>query len=325
MSDSGQNNSNKVSNDGDPIAGVGEEMTEKTSIVTGETFSGRMRAADEAPPALVVLLGPQGYVGKQFPLTSPEYILGRSVECSIHLDDKSVSRNHCRLFVTGSDVSISDLGSANRTVVNGESLSNSEPVRLKNNDQIKAGNLILKFLEKGNIEAFTNREMNEKAIRDALTGVYSKGALIERGPEVIKRSEVLSEDLSILVLDLDFFKKINDKFGHAAGDHVLKEMSRVITTKVVRSHDFFARYGGEEFVILLGNANAKAAFEVAERIRITIETTAFEFEKSRIPVTISIGIATRKPTEQWEDFFKRGDSALYQSKQNGRNRVSAAS
>lgn len=302
-----------------------EEMTEKTSIVTGETFSGRMRAADEAPPALVVLLGPQGYVGKQFALTAPEYILGRSHDCGIHLDDKSVSRNHCRLLVVGNEVTVCDLGSANKTVVNGNVLVPDQPHKLKNNDQMKAGNLILKFLEKGNIEAFTNRELNEKAVRDGLTGVYTKGALLERGPELIKRSEVLSEELSLLILDLDFFKKINDKYGHAAGDYVLREFSKVITTKMVRSHDFFARYGGEEFVLLLTNASGKVSNEVAERIRSTIESTEFEFENTKIPVTVSIGIATRKAGEEdWEAFFKRADAALYQSKQNGRNRVTVS-
>lgn len=305
-----------------PIRAQSDEMTEKTSIVTGETFSGRMRAADEAPPALVVLMGPQGYVGKQYMLTQSEYVLGRSVDCGIHLDDKSVSRNHARLVVVGNDVTVCDLGSANKTVVNGNILNPMSPMRLKNNDQLKIGNLILKFLEKGNIEALTNRELNEKAVKDGLTGAYTKGALLERGPELIKRSETLSEELSLIVLDIDFFKKINDQYGHAAGDYVLKEMSNVISTKVVRSQDFFARYGGEEFVILLAHTPLRAAAEVAERIRANIESMQFNFDGKRIPVTVSLGVATRKPQEDsWEPFFKRGDTALYQSKQNGRNRV----
>ncbi len=302
-----------------------EEMTEKTSIVTGETFSGRMRVADEAPPALVVLLGPQGYVGKQFPLTQTEYVVGRSIDCSIQLDDKSVSRNHARLIVMGSDVTIIDLGSANKTVVNGNVLQSMNPFRLKNNDQIKAGNVILKFLEKGNIEAFTNHQLNEKVVKDALTGAHTKGALLDRAPELIKRSEVLTEDLSLIVLDIDHFKKINDQYGHSAGDHVLKMLSEVIGGKMVRAHDFFARYGGEEFVILLSGTPLKAASEVAERIRTTIETTEFEFEKQRIAVTVSLGVAMRRSEEhEWEDFFKRGDMALYKSKQTGRNKVTLA-
>lgn len=302
-----------------------EDISEKTSIVTGETFSGRMRAADEAPPALVVLVGPQGYVGKQFPLTSSEHILGRTVECSIYLDDRSVSRTHARLMIVGQEVTICDLGSANKTVVNGQILSPMAPFRMKNNDQVKIGNVILKFLEKGNIEALANKELNDKATKDALTGANSKGALLERGPELMKRAETLGENLSIIVLDIDFFKKINDKLGHPAGDLVLKELSQIISTKVVRAHDFFARYGGEEFVIMLVSAPIKAASEVAERIRATIEQHHFESDGQKIPVTISCGVAARKPEElNWEDLFKRADQALYHSKQNGRNKVTVA-
>lgn len=306
-----------------PIQNFGsDDLTEKTSIVTGETFNGLMRPADEAPPALVVLLGPQGYVGKQYPLTQAEYVLGRSVECGIHLDDKSVSRNHARMVVVGSEVTVVDLGSANKTVVNGNILNPMAPLKLKNNDQIKIGNLILKFLEKGNIEAITNREMNEKAVKDGLTGAYTKGALIERGPELIKRSEVLNEELSLIVLDIDHFKKINDQHGHAAGDQILKQLSDVVSTKMVRSQDFFARYGGEEFVILLAHTPLRAAAEVSERIRATIESMAFIYDGKKIPVTVSLGVATRKTEEGvWDTFFKRADTALYQSKQNGRNRV----
>jgi diguanylate cyclase (GGDEF)-like protein len=306
---------------------AGGDENEKTSIVTSDTFKGRMKAADEAPPALVVLMGPTGYVGRQFPLTAAEIIIGRSVESQIFIDDKSVSRSHARLNVAGMDVVLMDLGSSNKTVVNGASLNPMTPYRLKNNDQIKTGNVIFKFLEKGNIEAITNQELNEKAQKDALTGAFSKGALLEKGPEAIKRAEFLNEQLSVLVFDIDFFKKINDNFGHAAGDYVLKNLVSIISTKLVRgSTDFFARYGGEEFVIILQGTPVKTALDVAERIRTTIESADFIFEGKKIPVTISLGVASRAANEtQWEVLFQRADEALYRSKQSGRNRVTAAS
>ena len=123
-----------------------EDVSEKTSIVSGDTFSGRMRqAADEAPPAFVVLMAPPAYVGKQFPLNKNEYILGRSHECAIQIDDKSVSRSHVHIKVVGAEVSISDMDSANKTVVNGATLKPGVPFKLRNNDQIKTGNVILKF------------------------------------------------------------------------------------------------------------------------------------------------------------------------------------
>ena len=298
---------------------------EKTSIVSSDTFRGRMKAADEAPPALVVLMGPTGYVGKQFALTKPEIIIGRSVESQIFIDDKSVSRQHARINVVGTDVVICDLGSSNKSVVNGETLTPMAPVKLKNNDQIKTGNIIFKFLERGNIEALTNKELNEKAEKDALTGAYSKGALLEKGPEAIKRSEFLNEELSLIVFDIDFFKKINDGFGHAAGDYVLKTLAGIIGGKMVRANDYFARYGGEEFVIILNGTPIKIALEVAERIRATIESTEFVWEEKKIPVAISLGVASRLGTEtEWSTTFKRADEALYKSKQSGRNRVTAA-
>lgn len=303
----------------------GDDELEKTRIVTSDTFKGRMRAADEAPPSFVVLMGPTGYVGKQFPITTPELLVGRSVDSHIFIDDPSVSRSHARVLVNGSEVSLMDLGSSNKTMVNSRELIPMKPVILANNDQIKAGNVIMKFLEKGNIEAVANRELNEKAQKDALTGAYSKGALLEKGPEAIKRSEILNEELSVLVFDLDFFKKINDTYGHAAGDYVLKELSRIISTKMIRGNDFFARYGGEEFVIILPGANIKTSIEVAERIRSTIEGTEFVHEGRKMPVTVSLGAGSRQPNEtDWESFFNRVDEAAYKSKQLGRNRVSAA-
>jgi two-component system, cell cycle response regulator len=301
------------------------DESEKTSIVTSDTFKGRMKAADDSPPALVVLMGPTGYVGKQFPLIQSEIIVGRSVEAQIFIDDKSISRSHARVNVSGSEVAILDLDSSNKTVVNGEILAPLSPHKLKNNDQIKTGNVIFKFLERGNIEAVANKELNEKAHKDALTGAYSKGALIEKGPEAMKRAEFLNEDLSLLVFDIDFFKKINDTHGHTAGDMVLRELAQVISKKMVRQNDYFARYGGEEFVILLQGSSQPTSVDVAERIRVTIEAHPFVYSGTQIPVTVSLGVATRHPSESdWQQVLKRADDALYTSKRNGRNKVTAA-
>ena len=298
---------------------------EKTSIVSSDTFRGRLREADDAPPVLVVLIGPPGYVGKQYPITTNDIVIGRSVESQVYIDDKSLSRSHAKFAVNGTEVSVIDLGSTNKTVVNGQIIPPLASCLLKNNDQIKTGNVIFKYLERGSIESVTNAEMYEKAQKDALTGAHSKGALIEKGPEAIKRAEVLDEPLSLVTFDIDHFKKVNDSFGHNGGDFVLRELSRIVITKLIRSNDFFARYGGEEFVLILSGTSTKTASEVAERIRQTIEAHEFIFENKKIPVTISIGVATRTPTESdWMQIYERADKALYQSKQGGRNRVTVA-
>lgn len=298
---------------------------EKTSIVASDTFRGRLKEADEVPPAIVVLIGPPGYVGKQYPITASDIVIGRSVESQVYIDDKSLSRSHAKFAVNASEVSVIDLGSTNKTIVNGQVIPPLASCLLKNNDQIKTGNVIFKFLEKGSIEAMTNAAMYERAQKDALTGAHSKGALLEKGPEAMKRSEVLNEPFSLVTFDIDHFKKINDSHGHPGGDYVLKELCRIIITKLIRANDFFARYGGEEFVLLLSGSPTKTAAEVAERIRQTIEAHEFIWENKKIPVTISVGVATKLPNEtEWTQIYDRADKALYQSKQGGRNRTTIA-
>ena len=298
---------------------------EKTSIVASDTFKGRLREADGVPPAVVVLIGPPGYVGKQYAITANDITIGRSVESQVYIDDKSLSRSHAKFAVNGSEISIIDLGSTNKTIVNGQVLPPLASCTLKNNDQIKTGNVIFKFLEKGSIEAMTNAAMYERAQKDALTGAFSKGALLEKGPEAIKRSEVLSEPLSLVTFDIDHFKKINDTYGHPGGDYVLKELCHIVSSKLIRQNDFFARYGGEEFVLLLSGSPSKTAGEVGERIRQTIESSEFTFEGKKIPVTVSVGVATKLTNEtEWTQIYDRADKALYQSKQNGRNKTTIA-
>lgn len=302
----------------------GEDVSEKTSIVSSDTFSGKMQQAEQTPPSLVVLMGPAGYVGKQWALTKPEYVVGRNPDSSIFVDDKSVSRSHAKLMIVGSEVTIQDLGSSNKTSINGAMLNPMSPQKLQNNDQLKCGSVIFKFLERGNLEAFTNKALSEKAEKDGLTGAYNKGALLERGPEVMKRAELLKEELSVIVFDIDFFKKINDGYGHPGGDYVLKALCHIVASKLIRSHDYFARYGGEEFVLILSGAPQKNALEIAERVRTTIQNAEFTFEGKKIPVTVSLGVATRKDEADWDALFNRADTALYQSKQSGRNRVTLA-
>ncbi|MCK6599960.1 MAG: GGDEF domain-containing protein, partial [Bdellovibrionaceae bacterium] len=117
-------------------------------------------------------------------------------------------------------------------------------------------------------------------------------------------------------------KKINDSYGHPCGDFVLKELAKVISTKLIRSNDFFARYGGEEFVLILSGTEPKISAEIAERIRMTIQNHEFVFENKRIPVTISLGVSSKLSSDtEWAALLERVDKALYTSKQTGRNKV----
>lgn len=302
----------------------GKDESEKTSVVGQDTFKYRLKSMDEAPPALIMLIGPTSSIGKQWLLAEGEMVIGRSSENSIVVDDRSLSRNHARISVVGNEVSVMDMNSTNKTFVNSQALPPLVPHRLKNNDQIKTGNVVFKFLEKGNLEAATMQAMNDRASKDRLTGAFNRASLQDKAPEAVKKAESLNEALSVVVFDIDFFKKINDTYGHPGGDYVLTELSKVVANKVVRSNDFFARYGGEEFVIILSGGSEKQALEVGERLRATVEGHPFVYESKPIKVTISVGVATLEGKETWEELFKRGDTALYMSKQNGRNRVTSA-
>lgn len=295
---------------------------DKTSVVQSDTFKVRLAEADQAPPCLVLLVGPSNQVGRQWPIESNNFIIGRAAGSNIQVDDKSVSKSHAKLVIQGGEVSLIDLESTNRTVINNGMVQPLEPIRLQNNDQIKTGNVIFKFLERGNIETVSVAEAFDRGQTDGLTKIFNRGALNSKAVEFFNKSRMLGAPLSILVFDIDFFKKTNDTFGHPAGDHVLKEIANVIQTKLIRGGDIFARYGGEEFCILFLGSDIEKVQEIGERIRSTIEEHHFEFEGKTIPVTISGGISTIKAEDHsWNDIFKRADKALYDSKHGGRNQM----
>lgn len=298
-----------------------DDTNEKTVVASDTTLKKELSKTDSSPPVFVVLIGPPGYQGKQWNLQDG-FVIGRAIESNIFIDDKSLSRSHARIDIKDNSVYVIDLGSTNKTIVNGQVIPPMVLCELKNNDQVKTGNVIFKYLETGNIESISTQALFERATKDALTGANSKGALLEKGPEAVKRSEILNEPMSIIIFDIDFFKKINDTYGHPCGDFVLKELAKAVMTKLIRSNDFFARYGGEEFVLILSGTDQKIAAEVAERIRMTIQNHEFIFENKRIPVTISLGVTSKTAKDNdWNVLLERVDKALYTSKQTGRNKV----
>ncbi len=303
-----------------------DEITlDKTSVVQSDTFKVRIAQAGEAPPCLVLLVGPANEVGRQWPIEATDCIIGRSPTVNVHVEDRSVSKSHAKLTMSAGEVSIIDLESTNKTVINSKILPSLQPQKLKNNDQIKVGNIIFKFLERGNIETVSVAQTFNKALIDQLTGINNRGALNVQGVELFNKSRLLGSPLSVIVFDIDFFKKVNDGHGHPAGDYVLKDLSRVVRDSLIRGNDYFARYGGEEFCLLLLGSPQKQVEEIGERIRRTIQDHRFEYEGAHLPITISVGIASILETDKsWNDIFNRADKALYVSKHNGRNRVSFA-
>ncbi len=159
-------------------------------------------------------------------------------------------------------------------------------------------------------------EMNTK---DMLTGIYNRRFLDTRLKEECDRHHRYSRPLSLMMIDIDFFKKVNDTYGHQCGDHILKAVAEKASS-IIRKTDILARYGGEEFCCLLPETDAAAAEAVAENIRMQIEEMVSSFEGNQVSVTISLGISGINGNDTPESLLKRADEALYEAKHSGRNR-----
>jgi len=162
------------------------------------------------------------------------------------------------------------------------------------------------------------RQLEHQVVRDSLTGLLNRQPLRQSLERAIDEYQTSATDMSLLALDLDHFKLINDSFGHDEGDNVLRRTGELITSHIRRG-DLAFRVGGEEFFVLLHGANAKAAASVAESLRQSVESHPLANDQ---PVTTSIGVATLTSTDNWKTWTKRADELLYQAKSNGRNCVS---
>jgi diguanylate cyclase (GGDEF)-like protein len=193
---------------------------------------------------------------------------------------------------------------------------------LRDGDHVRISQTVLKFVDEGNIEAGYHSELHESTIRDALTGLYNRRhAMAVLKTETAKARRDPSRQLTIVILDLDFFKEINDEFGHLAGDGVLKRMARLAQERV-RASDTFARIGGEEFAVILPDTSPEDAHGIAESIRQSIESETFEVADQQRTVTLSGGIATwSQDMSDMSELLRLADQRLYQAKSSGRNRI----
>jgi two-component system, cell cycle response regulator len=300
-----------------------EKSYDKTNVVDGDTLKLRLDEVRKAPPALILLMGPTGLMGKQWFVDRAEMTIGREISCDIQIEEKSLSKKHAKIVMVGDDLQIVDLNSTNGTEIGALKLSPHTPTTLHNNDSIKLGNIIFKYLSQGNIEAIAAATSYDRGTIDGLTQILNKATTLNRLEESFKKAKLTETGLALIIFDLDHFKKINDTFGHQAGDYVLREVAAVVKNQLIRSGDAFGRYGGEEFVIILYGSSLQRACDVAERIRSTIEKHEFSFGGKKIPVTVSLGVAALDRSEPNADaLFAKADQAAYRSKEAGRNRVS---
>ena len=288
-------------------------MKDKTVVTVIHQLPSKVTSHKEA--CFVVIYGPD--LGKKFNLEGPSYIIGRSSKCDIQIDQESVSRNHAKVINGGKTAIMRDLGSTNGTYVNDQLID--ERV-LRDGDFVKIGRTIFKFLSGDNIEHAYHEEIYRLTTVDGLTQVYNKRYLMETLDREIGRAHRYGRPLSIIMFDIDLFKKINDTYGHLAGDYVLKEMSQTIKASI-RREDIMGRYGGEEFVVALPEIDQYNAMVFAEKVRRLVERHRFLFEDVLIKVTISIGVsASWTELRSPEEFIKKADVNLYKAKNSGRNR-----
>ena len=265
---------------------------------------------------LVMIYGAE--LGKRHNIANGTFFIGRDEASDIIIDEEEISRRHCKVSSRKNQVVITDLGSTNGTSVNDDLVDER---MLVDGDLIRVGRAVFKFLTSGNIETAYHEEIYNLSTTDGLTQLHNKRYLLEYLDREISRCHRYQRALSLIILDIDHFKRVNDIFGHLAGDYVLKHMSQAIRSNI-RKEDMMARFGGEEFVIILPEVNSHGARYCAEKVRKLIETTDFMFDGSKLPVTVSLGVVfcTEEIRDSME-LIRRADFQLYEAKRQGRNRV----
>jgi len=251
-----------------------------------------------------------------------DFIVGRTSESTYAVDDESLSRRHVRFFSVAGRYAVEDLKSTNGTFVDGKRLEG--PAFLEAGARIQLGkDTVLRFDLQDDSVIEEQKRLYEATVKDKLTGVYNRHFLDERLASELSYAKRHGTALSVLFVDADHFKKVNDTFGHAGGDAVLIAMGKLLIASM-RSEDIAARYGGEEFILVLRGISGASVLNVAERLRADVQSLSVTHDGQSIPFTVSIGVATHTSEREFEDsaaLLAVADNALYKAKETGRNRV----
>lgn len=289
----------------------------------------KKRPQRDLRPALVFLTG--DLIAVPIPLEREEVLLGRALEADVRINDAKVSRQHARIKAVSDDRKeitnyvLTDLNSRSGTLLNGQKISHET---LQNGDKITIGDQILRFELLDEIDREYHRQIHRLLSHDDLTGLLSSRSFFSELRRESARARDKSRPFCVLMMDIDYFKAVNDTYGHLTGSKTLEEIGNCIMMNL-RSGDAAARFGGEEFAAFLLDAELSQGLVAAERIRSEIENHDFSVIRQGKPsekhhITISIGVASfpndsRDPIE----LVEMADSALYRAKREGRNRVCA--
>jgi two-component system, cell cycle response regulator len=258
-------------------------------------------------------------MGLRYTLSDEPLVLGRGNDCEIRINDHSVSRRHARVQPGVDGYYAVDLQSTNGTYVNDVPAS---MCKLKDGDYLRVGNCIYRFLIGGNVETEYHEEIYRLTIIDALTEIHNKRYFLEFLDRELARSGRYDRPLSLVMMDIDRFRTINEELGHLGGDFTLRELASRIKGNI-RKEELFARYGGEEFAVVLPETPREGAVNLAERLLRVVNSEPFHYEDKVYQVTISIGVTTTLGEKSItpSELIRRADEKLYQAKHEGRNRV----
>jgi diguanylate cyclase (GGDEF)-like protein len=282
------------------------------------------RIADFEANVILIAHPENKQLGNRFRLGAGAVIeVGRAPSCEISLPEVlSISRTHAQIEHRGSFVIVKDLGSTNGTFVNDEIVRGERPIQ--SGDRIQVGAVHFKFLHERDVEHAYHEAIYNLVMRDGLTETFNQRKYTEEVEREVARARRYSRPLSLILFDIDHFKRLNDDYGHLCGDYVLKQLAARVRDQL-RSEQVLARVGGEEFVILSPETDLEGAVALAEKLREQIASLELEYAGFKIRVTCSFGVAAYdRAMAGPEDLYRGADEALYTSKRAGRNRVSRA-
>ena len=294
-------------------------MTKTTILLDGRDGRGPAREAPGRKRAFVVVLAGDR-MGEMFPIEGPRTTIGRGLKADVRINDEGISRTHAVVEYRDGRYVLCDAGSTNGTYANGERI---EEHVLVEGDKIQIGaSSVLKFTFHDELDEDFQRKLYESALRDRVTGVFNRSYFNNRLESDVAFALRHGKPLALVMIDIDHFKRVNDTYGHPAGDALLRDFAaRVHAT--TRSEDVFARYGGEEFALICRDVDARKALRAAERILRTITKEPFDVGGTRLPVTASLGVADLGQLHQpsAEQLVRAADAALYRAKADGRARI----
>ena len=298
------------------LRAVDSDYDVKTRITSLDEL--RVRRSGQA--CLVVIHAPvEADLGRRYVIDKDVTTIGRGRDNDIVLPSDCVSRRHGRLERRDDMLHVIDLKSTNGTYLNDETSPVTDRA-LTRGDQIKIGDTIFKYLSGSDIEVQYHEIVFRMAVTDGLTSLANRKQLDNVLAEEIPRARRHDRDLSVLMLDIDHFKAVNDTHGHLTGDSVLRGLASVLS-KRLRPADCLGRYGGEEFCLILPETSINSAARKAEELRALVESHSFVADDRKIRVTVSIGVGTLREGMEAADLYRSADEMLYKAKRSGRNRV----